>query len=555
MRHSWKRGLVVGLAVGLLAAVGSAPAAAPYAGSWSVTVLSNNQEVTVWLVKIDDKDGKTEVKVIAGIAPPFKDAKVKNVSADAKALHFTLNARNTDFVFTVLPADDKTKEMRGTVQISDNNVEPVVLKPTEETEIDQKKATPTVAGFDDLKKAASEKDAKERRAAIQALIEKNPGKPIQYLAAQSLLQSAVGQGGTEEDIKAAADQYIKVAGAYGPAMELNAAFQAGAGLLQARKTDLAVEYNRKAVSLLTEGVSAPRRWAVLAMLASALKQAGKTDELAKVEERLDQDFANNAVPFKPEPYAGRKGKSDRVAVVELFTGAECPPCVSADIAFDAGLKAYKPADVVFLQYHLHIPRPDPLTNGDSEGRQQFYGDEIEGTPTLFLDGKPVKGMGGLRQHGKERYATLSEQINEELEKDPGARVKVSAQRKGDKVDLAAEVSDVQKPGDKVRLRFVVVEEVVRYAGGNGQRLHHHVVRAFPGGVEGQAVKEKSARLTASFSLAELRKSLTASLEKGNFPEDRRPLKLENLRVVALVQDDDSKAILQAAQAEVPGAKE
>ncbi len=36
----------------------------------------------------------------------------------------------------------------------------------------------------------------------------------------------------------------------------------------------------------------------------------------------------------------------------MFTGAECPPCVAVDLAFDGLLKAYKPTDVICLQY-LH----------------------------------------------------------------------------------------------------------------------------------------------------------------------------------------------------------
>ena len=39
------------------------------------------------------------------------------------------------------------------------------------------------------------------------------------------------------------------------------------------------------------------------------------------------------------------------------------------------------------------------------------------------------------------------------------------------------MADLKKTGEKVRLRFVLVEDVARYVGGNGQRLHHHVVRA------------------------------------------------------------------------------
>ena len=188
-------------------------------------------------------------------------------------------------------------------------------------------------------------------------------------------------------------------------------------------------------------------------------------------------------------------------------------------------------------------------------RAKYYGNEIRGTPTMFLDGKTTPPMGGFKPNGKERFDKLAELINEALETSrPGAQVKVTAERKGDMVDLVAEVTDIKKPSDKLRLRFVVVEDVVRYPGRNGQRLHHHVVRAFPGGIEGFALKEKTAKQTATFSLTDLQKSLKTYLEKAKFSEDDRPMKLENLKVVALVQDDDNKAILQAAQAEVPDLK-
>ena len=50
-------------------------------------------------------------------------------------------------------------------------------------------------------------------------------------------------------------------------------------------------------------------------------------------------------------------------------------------------KTYKPNDVIFLEYHLHIPGPDPLANKDTEEREKYYGKAIEGTPTMFVDGK------------------------------------------------------------------------------------------------------------------------------------------------------------------------
>src|SRR5207249_4679173 len=133
---------------------------------------------------------------------------------------------------------------------------------------------------------------------------------------------------------------------------------------------------------------------VLEVVAKALTKADKGDEAKAIQARIeklealaDEEYLKKTPPFKPEKFEGRKGKSDRVVLVELFTGAQCPPCVAADLAFDALTKTYAPTDVVFLQYHLHIPGPDPLTNPDSDARQQFYGDVIEGTPTVLFNGK------------------------------------------------------------------------------------------------------------------------------------------------------------------------
>src|SRR5205807_9525450 len=111
----------------------------------------------------------------------------------------------------------------------------------------------------------------------------------------------------------------------------------------------------------------------------------------------------------------------------------------------------------------------------------------EGTPTALVDGKATEPLGGLAEHGKERYETLRKLIDADLEKPARAGLKVQVRRKGDRLDLRAEVEGLKKPGDNVRLRFVLVEDVVHYAGGNGQRFHHHVVRALPGGARGFAL--------------------------------------------------------------------
>ncbi len=107
------------------------------------------------------------------------------------------------------------------------------------------------------------------------------------------------------------------------------------------------------------------------------------------------------------------------------------------------------------------------------------------------------------------------------------------------------------------LRFALAEERVRYTGGNGIRYHHMVVRSMPGGQKGFALTKKTAEQTVTFDPEEVRKALgkyLADFEKneGDFPRPDRPLALKNLKLIAFVQNDDTREILQAVQVDVEG---
>jgi hypothetical protein len=324
--------------------------------------------------------------------------------------------------------------------------------------------------------------------------------------------------------------------------------------------DIGLEQARNLVKLVKEDMPVAQRLGANKLLAVALTSRGKADEAKKLApriEQLEQDYdkvwAKDNMRFIPDKFSGRKGKSDRVVLVELFTGAQCPPCVSADIAFDAALKTYPAKDVAFLQYHLHIPGPDALTNADSEARSKFYGDDVEGTPTMFVNGKVSTPMGGFKEHAKDRYEKLRELIDKDLEDASEATIKLKATRQGNKIDVTADVSGVKKPGAKVKLRLVLVEDVARYVGNNGQRLHHHVVRDFLGNVDGFKLEKASASEKASVDLGELRQKLNKYLtaSKRPFLTPDRPMALKALKVVAFIQDDDSKKVYQATQVDVP----
>jgi hypothetical protein len=212
---------------------------------------------------------------------------------------------------------------------------------------------------------------------------------------------------------------------------------------------------------------------------------------------------------------------------------------------------------------VHVPGLDPLTNADSEARQKFYGDEIEGTPTAFVNGVATTPLGGKKALAEQRYASLRELVAKAVEEDAGAKLQLKVERKGDKIDVSASVDELETTGEKVKLRVALVEEVVRYAGANGQRLHRHVVRALVappgvkgGGPAGVVMKQKSGTYKVTIDVAEVRKSVSGYLDGvvksgRQFQTPGRPLELKKLKVVAFIQADDSKEVFQAAQVDVP----
>jgi hypothetical protein len=335
--------------------------------------------------------------------------------------------------------------------------------------------------------------------------------------------------------------------------------------MQPGSAGLALEYARHAEKALSEKTPLNDQARLLNLFSRVARKAGKADDAkafdqraAKVDSILDKEYSTTMPGFKGEAFTGRKGKSDRAVFMELFTGAMCPPCVAADLAFDVLQSTYKPSELVLIQYHMHIPGPDPMTNDDTQARWKYYGSAVRGVPSVFFDGKfaDVKG-GGPAANAQKKYQQYRDLIDPALETDAGCKLTLKAHRNGDKIDIHASVSNLAKPGANTKLRILIAEETVRYRGSNGVRLHHNVVRAFPGGVEGLALNEASVKQNASIGVNDLRDRLDKYLDDfllsgKSFFNPIRPMSLEHLRVIAFVQDDSTKEVLQAAMVNVEG---
>jgi hypothetical protein len=233
----------------------------------------------------------------------------------------------------------------------------------------------------------------------------------------------------------------------------------------------------------------------------------------------------------------------------LFTGAQCPPCVAADIAFDALDKSYTSGDLILLQYHLHIPGPDPLTNAHSEMRAKYYG--INSTPSAYIDGASGPAVGGFKPNAQSAFNKLSAALNENRSTDfASASLVIKSRKLENEFILDVQHDKIDKP-QQLLLRLILVENSVRYQGRNGQRIHHQVVRYFLGDPKGIAISSSKGSLEISVNTSMIKSELETFLELSNkrrpFLDDERPLELSNLSVIGLLQHIETKEIVQAAK--------
>jgi hypothetical protein len=412
-------------------------------------------------------------------------------------------------------------------------------------------------------------DSKDRVTRLRELIHETPGHPVNALAYAALLSAAEGAALAPEEVRTVIEKWVDEAKPYGA--EWTADVQSRAlKALQGKKTyaALATEMAQAAEKSLPTDAELETRGTIVGMLARSARLAGNEavaseaeSRMRVIDEKLDAEYHEKVPPFKPDTFAGRPdGKGNRVVVMEIFTGAECPPCVAADVAFDALLTTYQPSDVIGLQYHLHIPGPDPLTSAETVARQGYYGTEVRGTPSTFFNGKSEAGGGGSMAGSQGKYTQYRAVIDPALGEDKKADITLSASRAADEVKITARATVAPgngAPDAKPKLRLVLVEHSVRYPGSNKLRFHHNVVRSFPGGVDGKALEAGECTLESTVSLAELRKTQEAYLEqyptspRGRaFPNPLPPIDLDDLAVVALVQDDANHSIWHAVQVPV-----
>jgi len=269
---------------------------------------------------------------------------------------------------------------------------------------------------------------------------------------------------------------------------------------------------------------------------------GKEDGFAAALEAKQKELPYHPAEFKPP--ADWKGKT---VLAEIFTGSECPPCVGADLGFDGLIESVPGTHLAILEYHLPIPRPDPIMNPATAARQAFYG--VKSTPSTFFDGEAKHGGGGGRGNAENKYKQYLGEIMPRLSETPAVTLKAGAILSGDKVEV--EVA-IDKPAPGAEIHVVLVQGEVPYKGSNGIVYHKMAVRDIRT-VTPEASKTvfdlgSSEQATDAY-LTEFEKTYT---RVPNFKWAERHFKISRtgLKIVVFAQDPQTKKVLNAVTVEV-----
>jgi len=271
---------------------------------------------------------------------------------------------------------------------------------------------------------------------------------------------------------------------------------------------------------------------------------GKSDGL---DEHLQTVYQEQLLKFADPPVEKRPNEGTHTVLVEFFTGARSPACVAPEVGLSAVEKTYPSSMVIVLRYHLHIPGPDPLASEDAEARFFNYY-RTDGTPNLLLDGEPLVNSAGVLDGAPTLYRNILPLVEQRSAAKTDAKVEVTAVRTDDKVQVKASVVGIDFKNSQLRLRLALAESDIRFQSLIGIRQHSMVVRSLIGGDQGVAPAGDALEYEGEVSLDELRERLhrgLTQLEKNQGATfDTIPLELKNLSVVAFVQDDSNRQVLQ-----------
>lgn len=237
----------------------------------------------------------------------------------------------------------------------------------------------------------------------------------------------------------------------------------------------------------------------------------------------------------------------RLVLYEEFTGENCPPCASTNPALDALIESPANASkIVKICYQVPIPSGGPIYNentSDIQNRMTYYG--VNFAPYGRMDGDDSPGAPAGGSVGHPAYLNQGH-INTAAAVSSNFTMSISnpTVSSSGQMDATITVSATNAfSGSNVKLRVALVETLnfTTPPGTNGETYFPLVVRKMYPSPDGQAALNSwTAGQSQTYTISG---QVPSYVNRGS----------DELRLIAWLQDDGDKSVLQAAQSsDLPG---
>jgi len=230
--------------------------------------------------------------------------------------------------------------------------------------------------------------------------------------------------------------------------------------------------------------------------------------------------------------------AQRLVLVEEFTQASCPPCGQQNPSFNALLDA-NPDKVKSLKYQVSWPGYDPMNLQNPSQvatRVSYYG--VNAVPWGFIDGTSITNDCGYYD-GAPACLSQTDIDNEYAVPSPFVLSLSHTLSSGnDSIFVTLNITAIASVSGNLKARIAVVEKEIDFSsapGANGETVFENVMKQMIPNTTGTSL---SSTIDSGYTT-----TITASWKLANI------YNLNELAVVAFIQDDNTKTIYQAAYSE------
>ena len=220
-------------------------------------------------------------------------------------------------------------------------------------------------------------------------------------------------------------------------------------------------------------------------------------------------------------------ETQKKPVIELFSSSTCPPCATANPMIDNVLSQFA-GQYSLIKYQVNWPGAgDPYYIDECGVRRNYY--NVSAVPSLYIN--------GVQQTISQFNATLMQNLTAQM---TNVNIEILSEISGNTVTSNITLTPLETLPAGLKLHVAIVEKTTfNNATTNGETEFHNVLMKMTPDANGTTLEALTAGTPVNFEF-------TQNVSNTNIEQ------LNDLRLIAFIQNNSNKQILQSETADITG---